>query len=335
MGDRKRLFVAEKSGAVRVVVRGRTLPRPLLDLTRKVSTGSEQGLLGVAFSPTRDRRFVVTYTDRAGDSRVVAYRTKKSNRNAAAPRSARTLLHINQPESNHNGGQLAFGPDGLLYVATGDGGGAGDPGNNAQDLGSPLGKILAVPVTGSWPRSASQRIPANWTLPAGAFASRPPVLPRIYAYGLRNPWRFSFDRGSGDLIIADVGQDQWEEVNRVPAGTPAGTNFGWRVLEGPDPYGPGSTAGATPPTLSKSHDDGWCSITGGVVVRDRAVPALYGKYLFADFCRGRIFAATLGSATPPSDRDTGLSIASVSSFGQDSRNRVYVASLDGPVYRIR
>lgn len=337
VGDRKRLFVAEKSGAVRVVVRGRALPRPLLDLSRKVSTGSEQGLLGVAFSPThsRDRRLVVTYTDRVGDTRVVAYRTKKSNRNVAAPRSARTLLHITQPDSNHNGGQLAFGPDGLLYVATGDGGGAGDPGNNAQDLGSPLGKILAVPVTGSWPRSASQRIPANWTLPASAFASRPPALPRIYAYGLRNPWRFTFDRGSGDLIIADVGQDQWEEVNRVPAGTPAGTNFGWRVLEGPDRYGPGSTAGTTQPTLSKSHDDGWCSITGGVVVRDRAVPALNGKYLFADFCRGRIFATTLGSATQPTDQDTGLSIASVSTFGQDGRNRVYVASLDGPVYRIR
>jgi glucose/arabinose dehydrogenase len=161
------------------------------------------------------------------------------------------------------------------------------------------------------------------------------VLPRIYAYGLRNPWRFTFDRGSGDLIIADVGQDRWEEINRLAAGTPAGTNFGWRVLEGPDRYGPGSAEGTTLPALSKSHDDGWCSITGGVVVRDRSVPALYGKYLFADFCRGQISAAELGGSGPATDRDAGLSAASVSSFGQDGRNRVYVASLDGPVFRLQ
>lgn len=335
-GDRSRLFVVEKSGRIQVMVDGQVRRRPLLNISTRVSTDSERGLLSMAFSPRfgRDRTFFVNYTDRAGDTRVVSYRVKKSRRTVAAPGSARTLLHIKQPYSNHNGGQLQIGPDGLLYVGMGDGGSAGDPQNRAQDLRSPLGKMLVIPRDGTWRGAPSGS--ARLTVPfSSAFRSRPPVQPRIYAYGLRNPWRFSFDRESGAMIIADVGQDKWEEIDFLRPGAPAGTNFGWRVFEGPDRVTSGSAPGAVAPVLSLPHSSDTCSITGGYVVRDPAVASLEGRYVYADFCGSQIRSVRLDGGVATDDRATGLSASSVVSFGEDGRGRVYVASLNGQVYRIR
>lgn len=335
-GDRSRLFVVQKSGRIRVLVRGTLRRTPVLDISRRITSDSEQGLLSMAFSPgfTRNRTFFVNYTDKAGDTRVVRYKVKRSNRNVAIPSSARTLLHIDQPYSNHNGGQLQFGPDGLLYVGMGDGGGGGDPQNRAQNLNSPLGKILVIPASGKWTKAPAGS--ARLTVPFGpAFRSRPPVQPRIYAYGLRNPWRFSFDRSTGDLIIADVGQDKWEEVDVVRAGAAAGTNFGWRVFEGPERITDGRARGAVAPVLSRPHSSDTCSITGGYVVRDRHVPALTGRYVYADFCGSDIRSASLTGGVASNDRATGLRASSVVSFGEDGRGRVYVVSLNGQVYRIR
>lgn len=334
-GDRSRLFIVEKSGRIQVMVDGRVRRTPLLDLSKKVSTDSERGLLSMVFSPrfARDRMFFVNYTDRAGDTRVVSYRVKKNQPNVAAPASARTLLHIEQPYSNHNGGQLQIGPDGLLYVGMGDGGSGGDPQNRAQNLRSPLGKMLVIPRSGKW-RSAPAGS-ARLTVPfSAAFGSRPPVQPRIYAYGLRNPWRFSFDRATGAMIIADVGQDKWEEIDYLPEGARAGTNFGWRVFEGPERVTTGSAPGAVAPVLSRPHSSDTCSITGGYVVRDPGVPALTGRYVYADFCGSDIRSVQIDGGVARDDQVTGLSASSIVSFGEDGRGRVYVASLNGQVYRI-
>ena len=243
-GDRNRVFVVEKSGRIRVAVKGRTLDKPFLNLSGKVSSSSEQGLLSMAFSPRydRDRTFYVNFTDRAGDTRVVAFRAQKSNPNVAAAASARPVLRIDQPASNHNGGQLQFGPDGLLYIGMGDGGGAGDQDNNAQDRKSLLGKMLRIDPTPSGKKP--YRVPSD-----NPFVGNPAWRPEIYSSGLRNPWRFSFDRSNGDLIIADVGQDQWEEIDHSPRGRAAGANFGWRVFEGPDP--------ARRRSRPRRHGGGW------------------------------------------------------------------------------
>lgn len=334
--DRSRLFVVEKSGRIRVMVKDTVRARPLLDLSRRVSSGNEQGLLSMAFSPgfARNRTFFVNYTDRAGDTRVVRYKVKKSNRNVAVPSSARTLLHIDQPYTNHNGGQLQVGPDGLLYVGMGDGGGAGDPDNRAQNQKSPLGKMLVIPTSGGWGADAPAGS-ARLTVPfSSAFVTRPPVQPRSYAYGLRNPWRFSFDRATGDLVIADVGQDEWEEIDVLRAGTAAGSNFGWRVFEGPARVTQGRAPAAVSPTLSRPHSSDTCSITGGYVVRDRSVPTLLGRYVYADFCGSAIRAVTLSDGVARNDGVTGMQASSVVSFGEDGRGRVYVVSLNGQVYRI-
>ncbi len=327
-GDRTRLFVAEKTGRILVVVDGRVRTRPFLDLSRKVSSGGEQGLLGLAFSPrySQDRRFYVHYTDRAGDTRIVEYRARRGTPATADPRSARVLFGTDQPESNHNGGHLAFGPDGLLYAALGDGGGAGDPGNNAQDLTSPLGKILAIPVSG---RVVPPGIPR---LPRSSFIG--PRRPLIAAYGLRNPWRFSFDRRTGHMIIGDVGQNDWEEIDVRPTGSRLPVNFGWRPFEGPARYTGGEAPGHAPPAIALAHSDGFCSVTGGLVVRDRSVPDLYGRYVYGDFCNPRIRSASVAGATLGDDRATDLSLTSVVSFGEDGRGRVHVVSLDGQIARI-
>lgn len=329
-GDRNRVFVVEKSGRIRVVVRGRTLGRPFLNLSGKVSSSSEQGLLSMAFSPRydRDRTFYVNYTDRSGDTRIVAYRSKKSNPNRATASSARPVLRIDQPAANHNGGQLQFGPDGLLYIGMGDGGGAGDQDNNAQNRSSLLGKMLRIDPTPQGMRP--------YTIPTdNPFVGNSAWRPEIYSSGLRNPWRFSFDRDNGDLIIADVGQDEWEEIDHSPRGSAAGANFGWRVYEGPERFAPGTISNPTAPALAKSHQDGWCSVTGGYVVRDRRLGDLYGKYLYGDFCNSDIRSVTLSDGSASGDQATGMTISSLVSFGEDGRGRVYVLSLNGDVYRIR
>jgi glucose/arabinose dehydrogenase len=327
-GDRRRVFVVEQGGRVRIVRDGRTLPRPFLDIRNRVLTGSERGLLSIAFAPdyTSSGRFYVDYTDRNGDTRVVEYRRASPDR--ADPDSARLVLAQDQPESNHNGGLLLFGPDGMLYVGLGDGGGGGDlhgPRGNGQNLGTLLGKILRID-----PRPSGGRA---YTIPSdNPFVGRRGARGEIFAYGLRNPWRFSFDPRTGALVIGDVGQNEVEEISiaRRP-----GANLGWRPFEGRRRYAPGESApGHVPPVIQRFHAGGNCSITGGVVVRDPVLSALRGRYLFGDFCRGRIESARLRGGRARDVRATRLTVDQLSSFGEDARGRVYAASLEGPVYRL-
>jgi glucose/arabinose dehydrogenase len=296
-----------------------------------VTSGGEQGLLSIAFAPdyARSGRFYVYFTDRSGDQRIVEYHRATATR--ADPGSARLVLRMADHESNHNGGLMLFGPDGHMYVGTGDGGGGGDrhgPRGNAQDLGSLLGKILRIDPAPSRGRP--------YTVPSGnPFTGRAGARPEVYAYGLRNPWRFSFDRRTGDLSIGDVGQNAVEEIDFVRRGRGRGANFGWRVFEGRSRYTPGESApGSVRPVITRSHANGWCSITGGVVVRDPALAGLRGRYVFGDFCKGRVQSARLSAGRARSVRTTSLHVASLSSFGEDARGRVYATSLDGPVYRL-
>jgi glucose/arabinose dehydrogenase len=329
-GDRRRLFVVEQEGRVRVVRDGRVLRRPFLDLTPRVRSGGERGLLSMAFAPDYDRsgRFYVFFTDRRGDLRVLELRRSARDPDRADPGPARDVLsqrHRRFP--NHNGGQLAFGPDRLLYVGFGDGGGGGDSLGSAQDLGSRLGKILRIdPRPGG---GRPYRIP-----PDNPFAARPGARPEVFAYGLRNPHRFSFDRGTGDLVIGDVGQEHVEEVTHLPRGRGSGANLGWNRFEGRRRFAPGTAPGHVPPVIERLHAQGDCSVTGGYVVRDARVAALRGRYLYGDFCTGMLRAATLGPGGAEGDRALGLTVPSLASFGEDGVGRVYAVSLEGPVLRV-
>lgn len=300
-GDRNRVFVVEQGGRVWVLRGGKR--RLFLDISGRISSGGERGLLSLAFAPNyrSSGRYYVYYTARDGDIRITEYKGKR-------PR--RRLLSVTHPESNHNGGLVLFGPDGLLYAGLGDGGGAGDRhGNrgNAQNLGSKLGKILRFDTRQRHPKA------------------------QIYAYGLRNPWRFTF-APSGNMVIADVGQGSVEEVDII---NKRGSNLGWRVFEGRSRYSPGESApGAIPPVIQRFHSDGNCSITGGVVVRDPVLSALHGRYVFGDYCKGDIESARLNGLKVRNVRGTPLHVGSLSSFGVDGRRRVYATSLNGPVYRI-
>ena len=330
--DRRRLFVVEQGGKIVVVRDGHVLRAPFLDVSSKVVSGGEQGLLGLAFAPDypRSGRSYVDYTDVNGDTRIVEYR-RGSSPDRADPRSARVLIRQDQPEPNHNGGQLAFGPDGLLYVGLGDGGGGDDqhgPIGNAQNLGTLLGKILRVD-----PRPSGGRpygIPAD-----NPFVGRAGAKAAIYAWGLRNPWRFSFDRATGDIAIGDVGQDHVEEIDFRTRGNARGVNFGWRAWEGTRREDPSlRVSGDVKPVLEYTHDRGGCSVSGGYVIRDRRLPALAGRYVYGDFCAGNLFTAKLRQSGAGGNRRVGLHVDALSSFGEDQRGRVYVTSLNGPVYRL-
>jgi glucose/arabinose dehydrogenase len=330
-GDRARQFVVERGGRVMVVRDGRKLDTPFLDIRGQVTAGGEQGLLSLAFAPdyADSGRFSVYFTDHAGDQRIVEFQRRDADRADAG--SARLVLRMADAESNHNGGLLLFGPDGLLYVGTGDGGGGGDrhgSRGNAQNLGSLLGKILRID-----PRAGGGR---PYQVPgSNPFTGRAGARGEIYSYGLRNPWRFSFDRTTGDLAIGDVGQNEFEEIDFVRRGAGRGANFGWRPFEGRSRYTAGEQApGHVPPVIVRKHSDGNCSITGGVVVRDPRLTGLLGRYLFGDFCRGRIESARLAPGRASGVRRTSLKVSSLASFGEDAQGRVYAVSLDGPVYRI-
>ncbi len=328
-GDPRRLFVVQRPGKIAVLVDGRRQAQPFLDISRLVnSSGGEQGLLSIAFAPdySSSGRFYVYYTDSSNNIRIVQYRRSAHDRNRADPASARNVLTIDhRAETNHNGGQLQFGPDGDLYVGVGDGGSEGDPHNYGQNNGVLLGKLLRI----------SPRPGGGYSIPSGnPFAGRPGARAEIWAYGLRNPWRFSFDRLTGDLAIGDVGQDQEEEIDYARRGRGAGANYGWSVFEGDRRYKPGSAPGAVGPELVAHHSDGYCAIVGGYVVRDRALPTLYGRYLYGDNCKPQISSIRLTPGRATGNRETGLSVTGLSSFGQDNLGRIYAASLGGPVYRL-
>jgi glucose/arabinose dehydrogenase len=329
-GDESRVFVVEQGGTVRVVRDGKTPSKPFLDVSNEITSGGERGLLSIAFAPdyAQSGLFYAYYTDENGDTRVMEY--KRRSDDEADPGSARQVLFQKQPEPNHNGGPLVFGPDKLLYIGLGDGGGGGDghgPIGNGQALNTLLGKILRID-----PRKRGSR---PYTVPKdNPFVGRKGAKPEIYSYGLRNPWRFSFDRETGDLTIGDVGQGAIEEVDFVRKGKGRGANFGWRPFEGSERYTDGKAPGHVKPVIDLSHSDGYCSVTGGVVVRDPALPAWRGRYLFGDLCRGELHTAVLSSGKARSLTVRKLEVSSLSSFGEDARGRVYATSLDGPVYRL-
>jgi glucose/arabinose dehydrogenase len=328
-----RLFVTEKAGTIRSVRNGVVSASPFLDITPLVrSDDSERGLLGVAFHPKyrSNGQFFVYYTEQSGDIILARY-TVSADANRADPASALELLHIqHRGAPNHNGGSILFGPDGYLYIGTGDGGGAGDRFGNSQNPGALLAKLLRIDVDGGKPYG----IP-----PSNPFVSRAGFRPEIWAWGLRNPWRFSFDRATGDLYIADVGQDTWEEVDLQPAGSKGGENYGWNKLEGTHCYPPGATCSAAGtfvlPIAEYDHQDGDCSITGGYIYRGAAQPALNGAYLFADYCTGHFRALQRGADGRWNMIDLLTTRFTVSSFGEDESGEVYVLNFGaGDLYHI-
>jgi glucose/arabinose dehydrogenase len=333
-GDAGRVMVVELTGRIWIVSHGRRLPRPFLDVSDRVTVSGEQGLLSVAFPPdyARTRRFYVYYSERGTEiNRVVEYRRSRTDPNRADPASARVVLSMDGEELNHNGGLMLFRPDGLLYIGTGDGGGGNDQHGargNAQNLRSLLGKILRID-----PRARRGR---PYTIPrSNPFTGRQAARHEIYAYGLRNPWRFSFDRRTGDLAIGDVGQNAVEEIDFVRRGRANGVNFGWRPWEGRRRNFPEPAPGAVFPVIEHTHASGFCAIIGGYVVRDPRVPALAGRYLYSDLCDGRIRAARLRTGTVPQGVPLALpALPQISSFGEDASGRIYVASVQGAVYRI-
>ena len=328
-GDRRRLFVVEKSGVIVVLVSGHRERRPFLDISSLVnSTDAEQGLLSLVFAPNYQHsgRFYVDYTGANNDVHVVEYRRFADDPNLADPATARTILTIDHHQFvNHNGGQLQFGPDRDLYIGVGDGGSEGDPMHNGQNTDVLLGKVLRI----------APRANGGYRIPKGnPFAHVRGKRPEIWAYGLRNPWRFSFDRLTGDLIIGDVGQGTQEEIDFAKRGTGAGANYGWSVFEGDRRNSAGVAPHAVLPALAALHSDGYCAIIGGYVVRDRALRSLYGRYLYGDDCKPQISSVKLTAAGARGNRFTGLSVQQMSSFGQDTLGRIYAVSLAGPVYRL-
>jgi glucose/arabinose dehydrogenase len=322
------MFVVEQGGTVRVIRRGKKLGRPFLDISGRVQSGGEQGLLSIAFPPDyrKSGRFYVYYTDGTGDIKVDEF--KRRTPVVAARGSRRPVITVRHREnSNHNGGQLQFSGK-LLYFGTGDGGGAGDTSGNAQNLNSLLGKLIRID-----PRPSRGR---PYTVPdSNPFVGRR-GRDEIYAYGLRNPFRWSFiERPGRPLIaIADVGQDQFEEINMLTLGAARGANFGWNRLEGFSPFNPPVPSGTTQPSLVLPHSDGYCSVIGGVVVRDRRLPALRGRYLFTDFCNPAIRSFKPRAGRVGSSRPTGLAPQQISSFALGAGGRVWMSSLTGPVYRL-
>jgi glucose/arabinose dehydrogenase len=330
-----RLYIVEKGGRIKILQNGTVRSTPFLNLSAKVSSGSEQGLLGLAFHPSYvdNGKFYVNYTNTSGDTVIAQYTRSTANPNVANPTGS-TLLTIDQPYSNHNGGMLAFGPDRYLYVGMGDGGSSGDPGNRAQSLNTLLGKILRIDVD-------NEAGGKKYAIPPGNPFAGVSGLDEIWSFGLRNPWRFSFDRRSGDLWIGDVGQNRYEEINRSPVvnGVDAGKglNYGWRVLEGNACFNPSSgcnKAGKSPPMAVYSHISG-CSVTGGYVYRGLSYRGLVGGYVFGDFCSGRIWALRAhgpATQTPVLMADTNLSI---SSFGEGPDGTIYVTDLgSGDIWAI-
>jgi hypothetical protein len=326
-----RLFITEQGGRILIYDGSELLPAPFLDISALLSTGGERGLLSVAFHPNYESNghFFVNYTNTSGNT-VIARYSVSNDPNLADPASALAVLTIAQPYSNHNGGQLQFGPDGYLYIGMGDGGGAGDPNNYAQNPNSLLGKMLRIDVDGDVPYAVP---------PDNPFISDEQARDEIWALGLRNPWRFSFDRATGDLFIGDVGQYSWEEIDYQPAGSTGGENYGWRLMEGNNCFNPSTNCddgSLTLPVLEYGHDLG-CSVTGGYRYRGKDNPLLSGLYIYGDFCSGIIWGARPGGNGNWSAEELLDSDLNISAFGEDENGELYVAhraAAGGSIYRI-
>lgn len=316
------LYLAEKPGRVRALRDGKLDSTPVLDISNLVTNSGEQGFLGAAFSPDGGRLYV-HYTDRAGDGRIVEYTMKGARADTS---TRRELLFFDDPFPNHNGGNLVFGPDKMLWIGMGDSGGAGDPNDNAQSLGTLFGKILRID-----PRPSGGR---PYTIPPdNPFVGRAGARPEIWAYGLRNPWRYSFDRGTGDLWIGDVGQSAWEEIDFFAAGAGRGANLGWARREGDHPFKGAAPPGAVGPIYEYRTSDG-CAVTGGYVYRGTRIPGLTGAYLFGDYCNGRVMGMRQRDGARVELQDLGLKVSNLDSFGEGPDGELYAFSLDGNVARV-
>ncbi len=328
-GDTARLFVVEQGGRVRVLRHDSLLATPFLNIARHIVSGGEQGLLSLAFHPdySANGRFYVYFTNPVGDIRIVRYLVSADPDVADSASGDTVLAVVHQPHGNHNGGLVLFGPDGKLYAGLGDGGSGGDPDGNGQNRRALLGKLLRLDVDAGTPYAVPSDNP---------FVADTSARGEIWVYGLRNPWRFSFDRLTGDLYTGDVGQNAWEEVNVLPDGAPGGANYGWNVMEGNHCYSAACPVpGLVPPVLEYNHSEG-CSVTGGYVSRDSAVPDLLGRYLYGDFCSGwvRSFVYAGGRATEPQQWPALAVNGGLSSFGEDARGTLYITTLSGELYRI-
>ena len=323
------LYVAEWEGRVRAIRNGQVDPTVVLDISRLTKTGGERGLLGMAFSPDGNKLYL-DYTDLIGDSHVDEF-TMGAN-GIADPGSQRPILFQKQPFPNHNGGQLAFGPDGYLYIGFGDGGSGGDPQGNGQSLNTFLGKILRIDPSKPSGNRAYGIPPDNPFANGGG-------LPEIWSYGLRNPWRFTFDKDTGDLWIADVGQGKYEEIDFAAAGAngrdPAkGSNFGWNLFEGNHSYeGGGDHAGFVFPVFEYTHSEG-CSVTGGYRYRGTALPSMHGAYVFADYCNNTIRVLNLENGVGKEIAQVKADPSPIVSFGEDAKGELYVLAFDGAVARL-
>jgi len=317
------LFIVEQDGLIRILDGTMLLATPFLDIRDRIGrNGSEQGLLGLAFHPNYfvNGYFYVNYTDFDGNTVIARFQRSDMDPNFADPESEKKLFSITQPFSNHNGGALAFGPDGYLYLGLGDGGSAGDPQGNGQSLNSLLGKVLRIDIDQSEPYSIPPDNPFN----DGS------AKPEIWAYGLRNPWRFSFDRITGDLFIGDVGQNEWEEINFLPFGANGDLNFGWNFFEGTHPY-----SGLSPEKkrlvmpVSEYHHDLGCSVTGGIVYRGAKLPDFYGTYLYGDYCSGRVWGLLRDEQRNWISTILFEGVANISSFGEDESGEIYLVNHQG------
>lgn len=315
------VWIAERAGTVRVLS-GQGLGEPVLDITAETTTDGERGLLGVAFDKDF-AHFYISFTDLQGTSTVDEFAVRKGK---IQPATRRTVLTQPQPYSNHNGGDIKFGPDGCLYIALGDGGSGGDPHGNGQNLGTLLGKLLRIDPSGGEPYA----IP-----PDNPFVNDPGARPEIWAYGLRNPWRFSFDAGTGDLLIGDVGQSAWEEIDWAPARSRGGENYGWSRMEGTHPFRDGTEpADHVPPVHEYDRTGLGCSVTGGFVYRGKTIPALRGRYVYSDYCDGTLRTLRLKDGKVTEVGDLGVGGGEVVSFAQGPHRELYVLDIGGSVYRV-
>jgi glucose/arabinose dehydrogenase len=328
-----RLFIILQDGRIMIYSGGGVLPDPFLDISDRVSCCGERGLLGLAFHPdyAQNGQFYVNYTDVNGDTHVSRFLVT-NDPDVADPDSEKPVIAIDQPFSNHNGGQLQFGPDGYLYIGMGDGGSGGDPGNRAQDLGELLGKMLRIDVD----NGNRYAIP-----PTNPFIDVPGARPEIWAYGFRNPWRFGFDRATGDLFIADVGQEDWEEISFQRASSPGGENYGWRLMEGKSCYNPPENCNDGSLKLPiivypHSHDGDFigCAVIGGYRYRGPSYPALTGVYFFADNCTGRLWAA-IRQGPAAKVREIAVTGLNITSFGEDEAGDHYLTEIgDNALYKL-
>ncbi|MFI6092906.1 PQQ-dependent sugar dehydrogenase [Streptomyces sp. NPDC051218] len=315
------VWLAERAGTVRVLG-PQGLGKPVLDISKETTTDGERGLLGIAFDK-KFAHFYISFTNLEGTSTVDEFAVRHGK---LRPETRRTVLTQTQPYPNHNGGDIKIGPDGYLYIAFGDGGSGGDPHGNGQNLDTLLGKLLRIDPRGGEPYAIPQDNP---------FVDDPKARDEIWAYGLRNPWRFSFDAGTGDLLIGDVGQSAWEEIDWAPADSKGGENYGWSQMEGTHPFRDGTEpANHVPPVHEYDRTGLGCSVTGGYVYRGKAIPDLKGQYVFSDYCDGTVRALQMENGKVTGVNDLGVNGGEVISFVQGGNGELYVLDIGGSVYRI-